>query len=389
MPNLWLIFITGLTTGGLSCLAVQGGLLANVIAKETERDGDETGKKVEEIDLKKFTNKGELLNYYQTHSSAPKVKSLLHRKETTLAIILFLVSKIIAYTMLGFFLGWLGTMIQLGPIARGVLMLLIAVFMVGTAFRMLNIHPFFNIFNVNPPKYVRSFIRRFSKNASSDVATPITLGALTVLIPCGITQAMMVLAIGTGSPIAGALIMFSFTLGASPLFFILAYFTTRLGEKLQAHFVRAVAIILIIFGLFSLESGLNLIGSPISFNIIKQSYNQENSQIATVDRPSGEVNSQPKSGESANPKDQTINIKVEDYGYYPSVITARANIPTKIVLTSDDVYSCSRSFVIPSLNIQKFLPDTGTETIEISAQKPGTLRYSCSMGMYTGKIVFR
>ena len=30
-PNL-LAFITGLTTGGLSCLAVQGGLLASSIA---------------------------------------------------------------------------------------------------------------------------------------------------------------------------------------------------------------------------------------------------------------------------------------------------------------------------------------------------------------------
>src|SRR5574341_98276 len=30
--NYWLIFITGLTTGGLSCVAVQGGLLATAIS---------------------------------------------------------------------------------------------------------------------------------------------------------------------------------------------------------------------------------------------------------------------------------------------------------------------------------------------------------------------
>jgi len=30
--NLFAIFLTGLTTGGLSCLAMQGGLLASVIA---------------------------------------------------------------------------------------------------------------------------------------------------------------------------------------------------------------------------------------------------------------------------------------------------------------------------------------------------------------------
>src|SRR5262245_61727483 len=31
-------FITGLTTGGLSCLAVQGGLLASSLAKQIEHD---------------------------------------------------------------------------------------------------------------------------------------------------------------------------------------------------------------------------------------------------------------------------------------------------------------------------------------------------------------
>ena len=38
--NLWVIFITGLTVGGLTCLAVQGGLLASVIAA---RDGESSG----------------------------------------------------------------------------------------------------------------------------------------------------------------------------------------------------------------------------------------------------------------------------------------------------------------------------------------------------------
>lgn len=32
--NLFVIFLTGLTTGGLSCLAMQGGLLASVIANQ-------------------------------------------------------------------------------------------------------------------------------------------------------------------------------------------------------------------------------------------------------------------------------------------------------------------------------------------------------------------
>ena len=36
--NLWIIFLTGLTTGGLACLAVQGGLLTSVIANQKEQE---------------------------------------------------------------------------------------------------------------------------------------------------------------------------------------------------------------------------------------------------------------------------------------------------------------------------------------------------------------
>src|SRR5512145_2961856 len=38
MNQLIVAFITGLTTGGLSCLAVQGGLLAGTLAHQIEQD---------------------------------------------------------------------------------------------------------------------------------------------------------------------------------------------------------------------------------------------------------------------------------------------------------------------------------------------------------------
>ena len=38
MTDLVVVFVTGLTTGGLSCLAVQGGLLASSIARPVEED---------------------------------------------------------------------------------------------------------------------------------------------------------------------------------------------------------------------------------------------------------------------------------------------------------------------------------------------------------------
>ena len=36
--DLWIIFLTGLTVGGLTCVVVQGGLLASVIASNNGKD---------------------------------------------------------------------------------------------------------------------------------------------------------------------------------------------------------------------------------------------------------------------------------------------------------------------------------------------------------------
>ncbi len=180
-------FVTGLTTGGLSCLAVQGGLLASSLASQLESD--------------------------------MKIKSKAQNKpKVAQPIIWFLLSKLIAYTLLGFFLGWIGSVLQLNPVSRAILQIGIGIFMIGQAMRLLNVHPIFRYFNIEPPKSVTRYIRKKSKNGSQ-MLTPIFLGALTVLIPCGITQVMMATAITTGNPLAGAALMFSFILGTSPNLF--------------------------------------------------------------------------------------------------------------------------------------------------------------------------
>ena len=91
-------------------------------------------------------------------------------------------------------------MLQLTPLMRAFLQIAIRIFMVGTALRLLNVHPFFRHFAIEPPKAVTRYIRRKTKNSNDNWLAPTFLGALTVLIPCGITQAMMALAIASGQP---------------------------------------------------------------------------------------------------------------------------------------------------------------------------------------------
>ena len=349
-------FVTGLTTGGLSCLAVQGGLLASSLAHQIEQDYLE-----QSTQLTKRGNK----------KSLPKKRS-----STALPILLFLIAKLVAYTFLGVLLGWLGSFLTLSPLTRAFLMIAIGVFMIGNALRMFNVHPIFRYFSIEPPKFITRYIRRTSKG--TDTFTPIFLGALTVFIPCGVTQAMMAAALATGSPLTGAAMMFAFVLGTSPVFFIVAYLTTELGSRLEKFFMRFVAVTVLILGLVTLDGGLNVMGSPLSFqNLSRSLLPSESSSSAQALSP------QPAASDGG------LTLNVENDGYFPQTLRADANTAFKLNLVTNKTYSCARDFVIPALNFYQLLPDTGSVQVDIPAQPSGTrMFFTCSMGMYTGMIIF-
>src|SRR5512138_1119197 len=100
--DLLVAFITGFTTGGLGCLAVQSGLLASSLAFQMEQD----------------------LLLHQEATSSQKFKPHIAQP-----IFLFLLAKLVAYTILGFLLGSLGSVLQLTPLMRAILYIAIGVFM--------------------------------------------------------------------------------------------------------------------------------------------------------------------------------------------------------------------------------------------------------------------
>ena len=82
----------------------------------------------------------------------------------------------------------------------------------------------------------------------------------------------------------------------------------------------------------------------------------------------------------------TVNAKG---GYSPKVSTAKAGIPTKLIVKTDDTYDCSASLVIRSVGFQKILAQTGEEVIDLGTPKTGQpLQGLCSMGMYNFAVNF-
>lgn len=343
MPNtnLLIIFLTGLTTGGLTCLAIQGGLLTSVIAQNPSLRGGTPTKQT------------------PTSKIAPVVS--------------FLTGKILIHTLLGFLLGALGQTLTLSPITRGWIQIVIGIYLLGIAGNLLDLHPIFRYFVIKPPKFLARLAKNESK--SSSLFAPFLLGLTTVFLPCAVTQGVEVIAIGTGNPLYGAAIMLSFILGTAPTFLLFGFLLNSGAKAFQKYFPKIAAIALIFMSFYSVNNGLGLTGSV---------YTAQNFYRAAF----------PQKVLSATNKDesviengvQTASIIVTNYGYNPQVISLKKDIPVRLILKTVNVQSCSRAFTIPALNIQKLLPETGETIIEFTPKNLGPLTFSCSMGMYTGRF---
>lgn len=340
MNNLAVIFLTGLTTGGLTCLALQGGLLATAIA--AQRGNEDTS-----------------------------------IKGTLLPTAFFLIAKIAAYTLVGALLGLFGSLFQLSIGAQIFIQAAVGIFMVLTALRMLDVHPLLRYFVLTPPKAVFKFMRGSAKSGS--LFSPIVLGFLTVFLPCGTTQAMELQAISSGSALQGALVMLAFTAGTAPLFFVLGTLATKFSQAMQTYIYPAAAVMLLILGVMGFDNALTLSGSSWT---LKEFW----TTATTVRTPA--TNGQVAGVVAQNNGDkQTINMTVYATGYEPRIITAKAGVPLTLNLTTNKTEGCARAITFPTLKIQKILPETGITTIELPALAKGEIPFSCSMGMYSGKII--
>lgn len=337
--NLLTIFITGLITGGLTCMAVQGGLLASTLAQREEE----------------------------------KLRNGLKGGGNALPIISFLVAKLFAYTVLGFLLGSLGSVFQLSITLRVIMLIAASIFMLGTALNILEIHPIFRYFVIQPPKFLTRIVRKQSK--SQDVFAPAVLGFLTIFIPCGTTQAMMALAIASGSALNGSLILFAFILGTSPVFFILGFFAAKLGDIFQQKFMKIAAFAIILLAIFNINNAIALSGSNLTLgNISKNIWCVFAVCESNASGITSEINNNP-------------TITIQSLGYNPNIISVKAGAQVKLKLVNTTGTSCVQAFTIPSLGIQKVVPPGTSDEVDFTAPSaPGQISFMCSMGMYRGVI---
>lgn len=346
--NLWIVFVTGLTVGGLTCLAVQGGLLASIIAAREEED----------IEKKRTA------------------------KHTIFPTFAFLIAKLAAYTVLGFILGAFGGALGISSTVQITMQFIAGLYMLAVALNLLNVHPIFRYVIIQPPRFLTKIVRNQSK--SKDLFAPAFLGAMTIFIPCGTTLAMEALAISSANAFLGAAIMAAFVLGTTPLFFGVGWLTSILGDNFRVRFLKIAALAVLYLGITSMNGALVAGGSPITLQSIA-----ENSPIQ-INLNGGNNASTDQANTLTSVKEtngvQLANITVRPDGYSPNFLQVKSGEPVKLNLITAGSLGCTSVFRIPQLGISKTLQRDSTDSVEFTPRNPGKIAFTCSMGMYRGVI---
>ncbi len=82
---------------------------------------------------------------------------------------------------------------------------------------------------------------------------------------------------------------------------------------------------------------------------------------------------------------QIVHITVRD-GYRPRTIVARAGVPLRLVFHRDEDAACSERVIFSSPRLDRHLAPHGATIVELPAQGPGEVRFTCAMGVYRGLI---
>jgi sulfite exporter TauE/SafE len=276
-------------------------------------------------------------------------------------------------TLAGLILGAFGSFIALDARIGGLAQLVAAAIMIVFGLGAAGV-PGFNEIQFTPPDSWTRVVRKSTRSQSA--FAPFLLGIAVILIPCGVTISMMLLAATAGSAAAGGAVMAVFVLGTAPMFTAYGFLTQRYVNPDSRRMSIALGTVVVLMGLFTLNASLTALASPITAQSIVAQLRGTPAVTAPVAAAPAPVNGV-----------QVLKIDATSGGYSPSSIAAKAGVPTKVVFHTDNTRSCIVYTTFPSIGKQVVLPDSGDTEVDLGTLAAGEIPISCSMGMYTGTIV--
>ncbi|WP_167521622.1 sulfite exporter TauE/SafE family protein [Microbispora triticiradicis] len=368
--------VAGLAAGTASCAAVQGGLLIGLVSPGSPGATGAAG----------TAGTAGTGRASRTTGAARATRDV---RDALPAVAAFLTGRLAAHTALGALLGLAGSAVRLGPQTRAALLVAAGIAVTALAVRMLARRGRAGC-AAAPPGHLgcsdgdtqdrqdtahastthTSTVRASTAHAGTahagtahaGTARAAGLGLATILMPCGVTVSLEVVAVSAGSAPGGAAVLAGLALGTAPALAALGLLLRGLATTRLAALGGVAALAA---GLFTAGSGLRLgdwlpeIGSP----------------AAAAARASIGADGV-----------QRLTIWATDRGFRPGVAVATAGRPVEIVFRTSGDRGCTRAVAVDGRDV--VLPVTGARTVRLPARPEGRLRYACGMGMYVGFIEF-
>lgn len=332
--GLILVLALGLAAGASTCMAMVGGIILAISASAAG------------------------------HSSATGTAA---RKAAFRVNLIFQAGRIGGFGLLGVALGALGKRAAMPAGVTVALMIAVAVTMLLVGLRLTELSPRLAGWSPTIPASIGDRMGLTGGAPARRTVGVLLAGAATFFLPCGFTQAVQLYAFSTGSPTSAGVIMATFAIGTSPALLALAGAPTLVTGPRRTAVLRALGVVVIGFAFINGSSALRLAGVDFSSS-------------------SGPSTQAVSSNVALSAADQTITSSQDGDGYHPDETVIYSGLPTHWNVTSTAPFSCASSLGSQDLGFQGVLKE-GQNVIELPALKAGTYKYSCTMGMYTGRIV--
>ncbi len=293
--------------------------------------------------------------------------------------ILYNLGRVFSYTAIGFFLGLVGMVIGgsenagLSIWIQGLIKIVAGVLMIIMGINLLGIFPWLRRFTPRVP----GFLARKVNEKKRGSRRPLIVGILNGFMPCGPLQAMQIVALASGNPLAGASSMLMFSLGTVPLMLGLGSFVSMLGKRFSQKVMEVGAVFVVVLGIAMMSQGVSLSGlsDGLPWNLEKAQESTGNAKVVAASEP-----------QTLEDGVQVINSTLSG-GRYPD-ITVQAGIPVKwtIDVPKGALNGCNYRMVVPAYGITHTFSE-GENVIEFTPEESGTISYTCWMGMIRGKIL--
>lgn len=266
--------------------------------------------------------------------------------------------RVVSYTIIGGFVGALGSVISMTLRSQGLVVMVAGVFMVLMGLNLLGLFPF-----------IRRFLPRLPTGIGSKLAGqrqgkgPFVVGLINGFMPCGPLQTMQLYALGTGSFTVGAMSMFFFSLGTAPLLFALGALSTLVSQKFNRRMLAASGILVMLLGAVMITRGLSLTGTTTP-GLTAQAY----TNVAVIENGH-----------------QIVHIQLEPYYYEPIVVQKGIPVIFVVKAEQENINGCNNAIVIPAFDVRNNIVP-GDNIFEFTPTETGTIAYSCWMGMIRSSI---